>query len=83
MNPETQSTRAKITQTRVDPQIQAAVGSPRSNQDQWNSGDVAQRRAAGSGISAESQESRSHFISRTRHARNPSDGSGVSQSWAA
>jgi len=83
MNPETQSTRAKITQTSVDLQVQATGDSPRSNQDQRNSGDVAQRRNAGSGISTERQEFRRFVTGRTRPAGNPRGDSGVSESWAA
>ncbi len=41
------------------------------------------RRAAGSGIATERQESRRFVTGRTRHAGNPSTGSGESESWAA
>jgi DNA methylase len=44
---------------------------------------VGQRRSAGSGITTERQESRRLVTGRTRHAGNPSGGSGVSESWAA
>jgi len=41
------------------------------------------RRTASSGIATEHQDSRRHVSGRTRHARNPRGGSGVSESWAA
>jgi DNA methylase len=41
------------------------------------------RRSAGSGISTDRQDSRRFITGRARHAGNPSDDSGVSESWAA
>jgi hypothetical protein len=41
------------------------------------------RRSSGSAIATDHQDSRRGFSGRTRHAANPSDGSGVSGSWAA
>jgi len=44
---------------------------------------TALRRSAGSGISTVSQDSRRFISGLARHAGNPSDDSGVSESWAA
>jgi hypothetical protein len=41
------------------------------------------RRSSGSAIATDHQVSRCRFSGRARHAANPSDGSGVSGSWAA
>ena len=41
------------------------------------------RRSSGSTIATDHQDSRRGFSGRARHAANPSDGSGVSGSWAA
>ena len=83
MNPETQSTRAKITQTSANDLVQAIVDSSRRSQDRLNSGDVGLRRSAGSGISTERQDSRRLVSGGARHAGNSRGDSGVSGSWAA
>lgn len=46
MNPETQSTRAKITQTSVNGLAQVIVDSSRGSQDRSNSGDVGLHKSA-------------------------------------
>jgi hypothetical protein len=46
MNPETQSTRAKITQTSVNGLVQAIVDSLRGSHDWLNSGDVGLHKTA-------------------------------------
>ena len=57
MNPETQSTRAKITQTSANDLVQAIVDSSRRSQDRLNSGDVGLSRAR-SAIKNERKKSR-------------------------
>lgn len=83
MNPETPSTRAKITQTSVVPLVQATLDGLLGKQDQPNSGDVVLRRSSGSAIATDYQDSRRTFSGRARHAANPSGDAGAFGSWAA
>jgi hypothetical protein len=74
MNPETQSTRAKITQTSGNSLVQAIVDSSRGSQGRLNSGDVGLLHRTASGSVTDLRQHRATGVRRSQSAVDPSTG---------
>jgi hypothetical protein len=83
MNPETQSTRAKITQKSTDGLVQAIVDSPRGSQAWLNSGDVGLRRTSEAATARDHPDTQHDLIGRVHQSANSSGNPHAARSWAA